>query len=181
VVEGSAKKGLHLLIMPQADSVHFRSGVPARDAQRLHQGSTLRVGGDATGGRLHDDGIEVFVNPSARFHPGGEETALPQFGGGHGEVTHLGGEHPLSVSVAVGGVFFWKPLMPLCADGGGHPGFQQVLQPPAHDLRDLGASGGAFHQACQLNGVRMGKGHGLWMVGGSAPNKVTDRPTHCHS
>ncbi len=43
-------------------------------------------------------------------------------------------------------------------------GFQQVLEAPAHDLRDQGASGGAFHELAQLGGATMGEGHGLCSV-----------------
>jgi len=38
-------------------------------------------------------------------------------------------------------------------------GLQQILEAPAHDLRDEGASGGALHELSQLGGATMGKGH----------------------
>lgn len=49
---------------------------------------------------------------------------------GQGEVVHLGGAHPF----AVGGPFVTAELMELGANGGGHPGFQQVLEAQTHDL-----------------------------------------------
>ena len=43
-------------------------------------------------------------------------------------------------------------------------GLQQILEAPAHDLRNQGASGGALHELSQLGGATMGKGHGLCSV-----------------
>jgi hypothetical protein len=49
-------------------------------------------------------------------------------------------------------------------NGSGDLGFQQILEAPAHDLRDQGASGGALHELSQLGGATMGEGHGLCSV-----------------
>ncbi len=150
-----------------------------RSAQRLDQGVDL-AGGDTAGVGLHHHGVEGLVEPAAWLEPVGEEAALSQPGNGQGEVTHLGGEQPLAVAVAVGGPFVRAALVDLGANGSGHPGFQQILETPPHDLRDQGASGGTLHELSQL-------GTAIWerlMVcvrfGGGAPNRVTDRPTHCH-
>ena len=49
-------------------------------------------------------------------------------------------------------------------NGRGDLSLQQILETPAHDLRDQGASGGALHELSQLGGATMGKGHGLCSV-----------------
>jgi len=36
--------------------------------------------------------------------------------------------------------------------------FQQILETPADDLRDQGASGAALHELSQLGGATMGQG-----------------------
>ena len=54
--------------------------------------------------------------------------------------------------------------MELGAGQGRNLSFQQVLEPPAHDLRNQGASGGALHELSQLGGATMGEGHGLCSV-----------------
>ena len=54
--------------------------------------------------------------------------------------------------------------MELSAREGRNLGFQQVLETPAHDLWDQGASGGALHELAQLGGATMGEGHGLCSV-----------------
>jgi hypothetical protein len=58
---------------------------------------------------------------------------------------------------------------------------KQLLQAAAHDLRDQGASGGASMSWPSSEAP-------LWVrvmvcvrFVGSAPNRVTDRPTHCNS
>ena len=50
------------------------------------------------------------------------------------------------------------------SNGSGNLGFQQILEAPAHDFRNQGASGGALHELGQLGGATMGKGHGLCSV-----------------
>jgi hypothetical protein len=40
--------------------------------------------------------------------------------------------------------------MEMSASKGRNFGFQQILEAPAHDLRDQGASGGALHELAQL-------------------------------
>ena len=101
---------------------------------------------------------------AAWLEPVGEEAALPQFWDGQAEVAHLGREHPLAVAVAVGGPLIGPALMELSTDGSGDFSLQQVLEAPAHDLRDQGASGGALHELAQLGGATMGEGHGLCSV-----------------
>ena len=60
-------------------------------------------------------------------------------------------------------------------------GFQQILEAPAHDFRDQGATVVPFMSWASSEAP-------LWVrvmvcvrFGGSSPNRVTDRPTHCHS
>ena len=157
--------------MPLADAAHLRFGDAAGSAQRLHQGVDL-AGGDAAGVGLHHHGVEGLVDPAARLEPVREEAALPELllgrslrlVDGPGQVSHLGGEHPLAVAVAVVGTFVRAALVELGANGSAHPGFQQVLEPPAHDLRNQGAIGGALHELSQLGGVTMGEGYGLCSV-----------------
>ena len=45
------------------------------------------------------------------------------------------------------GSFLGAAPMPLRTDYGGHSSFQQLLEASADDLRDLGASGVASHEA----------------------------------
>jgi hypothetical protein len=45
-----------------------------------------------------------------------------------------------------------------------HFGFQQVLDPPARDLRDQGASAGARHGRSQLRSVTIGEPPGLYSI-----------------
>ena len=149
--------------MPLADAAHLRFGDAAGAAQGLDQGVDL-AGGYAAGVGLHHHGVEGLVDPAMRFEPVGEEAALPKFGDGQGEVAHLGGEHPLPIAVAVGGALIGAALMELGAGQGRNLSLQQVLEPPAHDLRNQGASGGALHELSQLGGTTMGEGHGLCSV-----------------
>jgi hypothetical protein len=83
---------------------------------------------------------------------------------GQDEVAHLGGAHPLAVAIAVGGPFFRAELMELGTNGSGHPGFQQVLESPAHDLREQGTSACALHELSPFGGGTMAGGHGLCSV-----------------
>jgi hypothetical protein len=152
MVQRPLQEGFHLLIEPLADAAHLRFRDAAGPAQRLHQRVDL-AGGDPAGVGLHDDGVERLIDPAAGFEPVGKEAALPEFGDGQGEVTHLGGEHPLAVAVAVGGPIVRAALVELGTNGSGHSGFQEVLKTPAHDLWDQGASGGALHELGQLGGV----------------------------
>ena len=101
---------------------------------------------------------------AAWLEPVGEEAALPQFWDGQAEVAHLGGEQSLAVAVAVGGALIRAAFMARGSNGSGNLGLQQILEAPAHDLRDQGASGGALHELSQLGGATMGKGHGLCSV-----------------
>ena len=141
--------------------------VPPRASTRA---STLRV--EMPGVSLHHHGVEGLVDPAARLEPVREEAALPELllgrslrlVDGPGQVSHLGGVHPLAVAVAVVGTFVRAALVELGANGSAHPGFQQVLEPPAHDLRNQGAIGGALHELSQLGGVTMGEGYGLCSV-----------------
>jgi len=149
--------------VPLADAAHLGFGDAAGPAQRLDQGIDL-AGGDAAGIGLHHHGVEGLVDPPAWLEPVGEEAALAQLGDGEGEVANLGGEHPLAVAVAMGGALIGAALVELGAGEGGNLSLQQVLEPPAHDLRDQGASGGALHELTQLGGASMGKGHGLCSV-----------------
>ena len=87
-----------------------------------------------------------------------------QFGDGQSEIAHLGGEQPLAVAVAVGGALIRAALMARGTNGSGDLSLQQILETPAHDLRDQGASGGALHELTQLGGATMGAGHGLCSV-----------------
>ena len=51
------------------------------------------------------------------------------------------------------------------SNGSGNLGLQQILEAPAHDFRDQGASGGALiPEMSQLGGATMGEGHGLCSV-----------------
>jgi hypothetical protein len=67
---------------------------------------------------LHHHGVEGLVDPAARLKPVGEGAALPKFEDGEGEVTHLGGQHPFALAIAVRGAFIGPALMELGADGG---------------------------------------------------------------
>ena len=118
----------------------------------------------AAGVGLHHHGVKSFVEPAARLEPVGKEAALTQFGDSQAEIAHLGGEQPLAVAVAVGGALIRAALMARGTNGSGDLGFQQILETPAHDLRDQGASGGALHELSQLGGATMGEGHGLCSV-----------------
>ena len=100
MVKRLLQEGFHLLIEALADAAHLRFGDAAGSAQRLDQGVDL-AGGDPAGVGLHHYGVERFVDPAVEFEPVGEVAALPQPGDGQGEVTHLGGEQPLAVAVAV--------------------------------------------------------------------------------
>ena len=64
----------------------------------------------------------------------------------------------------MGGALIRTALIELSTGTGRNLGFQQILEAPAHDLRDQGASGGALHELSQLGGATMGKGHGLCSV-----------------
>ena len=149
--------------MPLADAAHLRFGDAAGPAQRLHQGVDL-PGGDAAGVGLHHHGVKSFVDPATRLEPVREEAALPQLGDGQAEIAHLGGQQPLAVAIAVGGALIRAALMARGTNGSGDLSLQQILETPAHDLRDQGASGGALHELSQLGGATMGEGHGLCSV-----------------
>ena len=101
---------------------------------------------------------------AARLEPVGKEAALAEFGDGQAEVTHLGGEQPLAVAIAVGGSLIRAAFMASGSNGSGDLGLQQILEAPAHDLRDQGASGGALDELSQLGGATIGKGHGLCLA-----------------
>ncbi len=163
MAQRAAQEGFHLLVQALADASDLGFGEAARPAQRLHQSVDL-AGGDFTGIGLHHHGIEGLVDAAAWLEPVWEEAALAQFGDGEGEVAHLGGENPLAVAVAVRGAFIRPAFMELSTDGGSDLGLQQVLEAPAQDLRDQGASGGALHELSQLGGATMGEGHGLCSV-----------------
>jgi hypothetical protein len=64
----------------------------------------------------------------------------------------------------MGGPIVRAALMELGSNGSGDLSLQQVLEAPAHDLRDQGAGGGALHELSQLGGATMGEGHGLCSV-----------------
>ena len=163
MVERPAQKGFHLLVKALADAAHLRFGDAAGPAQGLHQGVDLPRG-DAAGVGLHHHGVEGLVDPAARLEPVGEEAALPQFGDSQAEIAHLGGEQPLAVAVAVRGALIRAALMARGTYGRGNLSLQQILEAPAHDLRDQGASCGALHELSQLGGATMGEGHGLCSV-----------------
>ena len=120
--------------------------------------------GDAAGVGLHHHGVESLVDPAAWLEPIWKEAALSQFWDGQADVAYLGGEQTLAVTVAVGGPLIRAAFMTRGSNGSGYLGLQQILEAPAHDLRDQGASGGALHELSQLGGATMGKGHGLCSV-----------------
>ncbi len=109
----------------------------------------------------------------------GKKIALAQFGDGQAEIAYLGGEQPLAVAVAVGGALVRAALMARGPNGSGDLSLQQILEAPAHDLRDQGASGGALHELARLGGANV-RVMVCVRFGGSALNRVTDRPTHGH-
>ena len=99
MVQRPAQKRFDLLIEALADPAHFRFGA-------------------AAGVGLHHHGVEVLVDPSAGLQLVGEEAALAQLWDGQGEVTHLGGEQPPAVDVAVGGALIGATLVELGAGEG---------------------------------------------------------------
>jgi len=101
---------------------------------------------------LHHHGVEGLVDPAARLEPVREEAALPQLGDSQAEIAHLSG------------ALIRAALMARGTNGRGDLRLQQILETPAHDLRDQGASGGALHELSQLGGATMGEGHGLCSV-----------------
>jgi hypothetical protein len=169
-------------------AAHLRFGDAAGPAQRLHQGVDL-AGGDAPRVSLHHHGIEGLVHPTAWLQPVGEEAALPELllrrslrlGDGQGEVTNLGGEQPLPVAVAMGRALIGAALMELGTGQGRNLGFQHVLEAPAHDHRDQGASGGALQSWLRSEASLLVRVVVCVRFGGRAPNRVRDRPTHCHN
>jgi hypothetical protein len=122
------------------------------------------VGGDTASVGLHHNGVDGFVKPGARLAPAGKEAALLEFWDGQAEVAQLGREHPLALAVAVGGALVGPALIELSTDRTGDLSLQQLLEAPAHDLRDHCASGGALHEPAQLGYASMSKGHGLCSV-----------------
>ena len=149
--------------MPLADPAHLRFGDAAGAAQGLHQ-RVDPAGGDAAGVGLHHHGVEGLIDPAAWLKPIWKEAALPQFWDGQADVAHLGGEQTLAVAIAVGGALIRAAFMASGSNGSGDLGFQQILEAPAHDLRDQGSSGSALYELSQLGGATMGKGHGLCSV-----------------
>ena len=98
--------------------------------------SIFRVG-DTTGVGLHNHSVESLVDPPTHLEPPGEEAPLPQPRNGQSEVAHLGSEHPLAVTVAMGRSLIGEAFMELSAGEGRNISFQQVVEAPADDLRDL--------------------------------------------
>ena len=94
----------------------------------------------------------------------GKKLPLSQFWDGQADVAYLGGEQTLAVAVAVSGPLIRAAFMARGPNGSGNLGLQQILEAPAHDFRNQGASGGALHELGQLGGATMGKGHGLCSV-----------------
>jgi hypothetical protein len=166
VVAGLAGPGLHAIGEPQPH--------PQRPAD------CLQLVGDAwpcwsyltapaAGRWITPSGIEeletCYLRRLEDARPTGiSRDALRTLREGQGEVAHLGGAHPLAVAVAVGGPFVRAELMELATNGSPHPGFQQVLESPAHDLLEQGASACALHELSLFGGGTMGEGHGLCSV-----------------
>ena len=119
---------------------------------------------NTAGEGLHHHGVKGLGHPVARIEPVWEEAALPQLWYGQAEVDQLGGEQSLAVAVAVGGALIGAALIASGSNGSGDFSLQQVLEAPAHDLRDQGAIGGALHELAQLGGATIGEGHGLCSV-----------------
>jgi hypothetical protein len=82
-----------------------------------------------------------------------ETRCRAEFGDRQSEVTHLGGELPLSVAVAVAGSLL-RAAVTLDSS--------RFRKPPANDLRNQGDSDVAFHELNQLGGVTIGRGS--WSV-----------------
>ena len=137
--------------------------IPLAPPSAPTRASTFRVE-IPPGVSLHHRGVERLVHPAARLEPIREEAGLPQLWDGQAEVAHLGSEQPLAVAVAVVGVIIRAVLMARGSNGSGGLGLHQILEAPAHNLRNQGASGGALHELSQLGGATMRKGHGLCSV-----------------
>ena len=125
--------------------------------------------------------MEGLVNLAARLEPAGEEGALPQLWDGHAEVAHLSGEQQLAVAFAVDGPLIRTVFMASGSNSSGDLGLQQILEArrTISGIRALAVVTSMSWPSSMAP---------LWVrvmicvrFGSTAPNRVTDKPTHCHS
>lgn len=141
-----------------APVTHHRFGDAAGSAQRLHLG----------------------VAPAAWLQPVRGKAALPESEDWQGKVADLGGEQPQPIDVAVGEALVRAALKAMGAGQSRNLSLQQVLEAPAHDLRNKGASGTALHELSS-EAPRQKMVMVCVRFVGSAPIRDTDRPIYCHS
>lgn len=100
---------------------------------------------------------------------------------GQGEVAHLAGEQPLAVAIAVGGALIRAAPMELGTGQGRNLNLQQPWK-PRRTISGIRAPAVVPSMSWPSSEAP------LWMrgivcvrFGGTASNRVTDRPTHGHS
>ncbi len=128
------QEGLHLQVDLSADAAHLGFGDPALGAETGDQGIDL-AGGDAGDIGLHHDGVERLIHTPAGLEDRGQEAAGPQFRDLEIDVTHLGGEQPGPVAIAITNALL-RSLMAISTEYGGNLQLDQLLQAMAHQFRD---------------------------------------------
>jgi len=134
LLERPVQEGLHLHVDLSADAAHLGSGDAALNAQCRHQGIDL-AGGDAADVRLHHDAVEGLIDAAAGLEDRGQVAARAQHGDHQVDVSHLGGQVPRPVAIAVAESLV-TALVALGAEHGSNLQLDQLLQAVADDLRD---------------------------------------------
>ena len=125
-IQRPAEKRLHLHVDVSADATHLGFGDPALAAQGGNQGIDL-AGGDTGHVGLHHHGVEGLIHTPAGLEDRGQEAAATQLGDLQINVTHLGGEYPGPVAVAVANTLL-SAFMAIGAEHGSDLQLNQLLQ-----------------------------------------------------
>ena len=104
---------------------------------------------------------------------------MAEVANGEGDLVHLVGEQPLSVTVPLRSLILKLALMELITIGSGHPGDQHVLEPPAYDLRVQGAAAVLSMSCASSEALLRERIMVCVWFGGIAPYRAADRPTQC--